>query len=297
MAEKETVTESPTMEKPQQGNQVTGMDESEIGKLMDTLENYGVVNDKDLDNKLKASIQVGHLQNLLGDANQKINMLEGEVSKIKANRGNNPYQANNQSYYNDFSNPNPDAALSQMDQGVAMDFENMVGRAVEQAIGKREQMVQQRQARAYQSFDKAKKHPLFDQIKPIIDERVKDPEISLGLNRGELDYYDLYRDIVEEFQTNLLVQSRDTIKKLTGKGEGEGAATTMTNPPHIEAGGPAPVNPANLAGSGRETPEHPGITAMKKAREKVDKRGVDGGYLDEEEEIDLVHNFLGDLPL
>lgn len=278
--------ESPTMGTPEKDAQQTpGLSQEDLNELLSTLEAHNVTDTKSLDGKLKASQEAGQLANLLGEVRGEVNLLRQENEALRATALRTPAPNYNQDYGETMDNLHP---------GTQVDFEVMLENAVEKVIGKQQRKTQQAQQQRLQSYEKASKHPMFATIKPILDQRLKDdPTLAMQLNAGKVDYHELYRDTVDEYNANLLARTHSTIKTLSGQ---DGTVTPDTQPPHMESGTPSPVNTQNLVTEGQQEPNEKG-EIMKKAQEKVNTPGAQSGYLTENEEVDLVHGLLGDLPV
>jgi hypothetical protein len=186
-------------------------DPKQVEDLIAALQGAGVTNTDQLEGKLAASQQVGHMNNLLGEVRAENAKL---VETIQNMQTTNPPAQQTVDYDNDTP-------------GQQVDLDTLVARNVEKVLDKRDKQAAQMQNASLQKYHKITTDRNYSRVKAIWEEKLKDPQFTFEINNGIKDPVDAYREIVDDFKDGLLKQSLDTITSLTGSGQ-------MPASPHIE---------------------------------------------------------------
>jgi hypothetical protein len=235
------------------------VDAAQTEDLIKALQQAGVTTTDQLDGKLQASQQYGHMQNKLGDLRTENDKLIETIQNLSAQKT----PAQGPTSFDDVS-----------DGGQQVDLQALVANTVEGVLDKRDKQAAQMQNANLQKYHKITTDRNYNKVKAIWEEKLKDPQFMFEINNGVKDPVDAYRDIVDEFKDGLLKQSLDTITALTGSGR-------VPASPHIE--GDARVT-HNLPADASESQE-----IINKVQEKVDK----GGQLTEQEQLAALNATLG----
>lgn len=195
--------EKPVLDtKPEDKKPDDKIDTAQTEDLIKALTEAGVTTPDQLEGKLSASQQVGHMQNLLGDVkaeNQKL------IETIQNMHTNNP--------------PAQQTSFDDVPDGQQVDLQALVANTVEGVFKKRDKAAAQGQSAALQKYHKITTDKNYHRVKDIWDVKLKDPQFMFEINNGVIDPVDAYRDIVDEFKDGLLKQSLDAITTLTGSGK------------------------------------------------------------------------------
>jgi len=94
----------------------------------------------------------------------------------------------------------------------------------ERQAERREQLAQQQaQMKAYQKITQNK---YWKQAGPIFEQKMRDPEVNIRVQAGEIDPVELYHETVTEYLTELSQKSLEALQSLTKSGK--------VQPPHVE---------------------------------------------------------------
>lgn len=225
-------------------------DTKQLEDLIATLTEAGVTTTDQLEGKLSASQQVGHMQNLLGEVRAENAKLVETIQNMHTQNA--PAQ---QTSFDD-----------DVPAGQQVDLDMLVARNVEKVLDKRDKQAAQVQNANLQKYQKILTDRNYDRVKPIWEEKLKNPQFMFEINSGIKDPVDAYRDVVDEFKDGLLKQSLDTIKSLSGSGK-------VPASPHIE--GEAQVS------HGLQEDKTQSEEIINELSEKVDK----GKLLTEQEQL------------
>ena len=234
-------------------------------ELVAELEKFGVKNAEQLQGRMVASQEAGRLANQLGDARKEISEMRAMMERLHQQQQV-PRQAPPQQ--NDWGNePAPDKSAG------TIDLSDLVGKAVEGAISKRERAVQMAQQRAFEAWNRIQGDPDFHIVKDKWEAKLKDPNFALKFQAGAVDPYSEYQELLRDTYKSAVSRSAEIIKSLT----------TGAGPPqvHLEGGG------KSSGIQGNSIPEKD--KTLNPLREKVNK----GKLLSEDEELAALMKVLG----
>jgi hypothetical protein len=233
-------------------------------ELVAELEKFGVKNAEQLQGRMVASQEAGRLANQLGDARKEISEMRAMMERLHQQQQA-PRQAPQQ---NDWGNEQvPDKAAG------TIDLSDLVGKAVEGAISKRERAVQMHQQRAFEAWNKIQSDPDFPIVKEKWEAKLKDPNFALKFQAGAVDPYSEYQELLRDTYKSAVSRSAEIIKSLT----------TGAGPPQVHLEGQGKVSGIE----GNKTPDKD--KTLNPLREKVNK----GKLLSEDEELAALMKVLG----
>lgn len=230
----------------------------QIDDLIEALKTADVTTVDQLEGKLSASQQVGHMQNMLGEERAEKQRLLETIQNMSTTK---PTQQQTTSF-------------DDVSEGQQVDLDSLVARNVEKVLDKRDKAAAQAQTANLQKYHKIMSDRNYPKVKKVWEEKLKDPQFVFEITNGIKDSVDAYREIVDDFKDGLLKQSLDTITALTGTGK-------PTTSPHVE--GETTVS-HNLPDEKSDASE-----AIDKLQQEVDK----GKQLTEQEQLDALGKVLG----
>lgn len=254
-------TENPTVELPSTGEPAKGAvtpavsAAPNVDELLVELEKAGVTNAAELQNKFKASSEVGRMAQLLGDERKRSRDLEDRLSQLSNKSA-------------DRSSEDPFAAST----GGPIDIEAALERSVEKVLTKRELKAQQFQQANIEAWNQIQQDEDYHLIRPIWEEKLKDPNFVFKIQSGQTNPVNAYTEEVRKFYKQTVKKAADTIKTLRGNTPGS------IVPPHVESG---ERTPANIVSTG---PADERKTKLDNARKIVEKKG----FLDDDEALSVI---------
>ena len=257
--------ENPTVELPQTEEPAKVVKPTETAKpavnvdefLME-LEKAGVTNLPELQNKFKASSESGRLAQLLGDERKRSRELEERLDSLSSRP-----QARIQE--------DPFAASEQR----PIDIEEVVAKSVEKVFTDREvkaQKIQQANLAAWNQIQQDEDYPL---VQTVWENKLKDPNFVFKIQSGMIDPTNAYGETVRQYYKTMMKKSVETIKTLRG-------GSPPITPPYVESGERIPTNLVS------ETPSGDTKKILDKARQKVKEKG----FLNDEEQLDVIDTIL-----
>lgn len=202
--------ETPTLPGSEPKPQAT---EDQVKELLGTLDKLGVKKSEQLVNMATASSQSGRVQNLLGDANRRIQELEAALSGRSAK---------------------PQAPIEDTN-GQTIDLAALIeersGRAAERAVRKVVQEMNEAQSRQWNEAMSIQADDDYGLVKEVWDKFVVTPEAQGRLRAGETTMKDLYGEVKVKYMKEMLRKSHDVIEGLAS-----GVKPGQQKLPHIEGG-------------------------------------------------------------
>jgi len=253
MAE-ETKKESPTLDEGKPA-QAQARNEEEIQALLSTLEKVGVKTPQHIEGVVANAREFGNVSNLLGEERKRTSELERRLAELE-------------------SRPAPkreSVDYSQYEQGPAVDLENVIRKVVrgEKETERREMM--ENQKRQLQAWNVIQGDEDYNNVKPIWEDKLKDPNFVYRINVGLTDPVREYQETVRAFYKGIAAQAKTVIEQMKG--------TKTVNPPHMETG---------ERGSGNIVSEGPGEQPeVLKRFNQLKQKAAKGGILSSEEELEL----------
>lgn len=240
------------------------LNEEELNQFMNMLEGYDVQTPAQLEGKLQASKDVGHVTNLLGQERAKNEDLQRRILALEQGQSQSTQKRGIDN-------------LDDYGEGETINLEEVVRKSVRAEVqdaiqGERQQNAKQQQWQAY-TWNKIVNDKDYSKVQPIWEEKMKDPNFVYQIQNGMLDPVEEYRGMVNTYKDGLLQQSFQTLKKLKDGG-------TIPNVPHVEQGGRAPEN---LINAQQQQGQNPVMARVAQLKAKADS----GKLLDENEEMEL----------
>lgn len=246
----EETTESPTLE---EGETEVKAEQSEasadVEALMAELEKADIRTSEDLTNKLAVTKEYGQMANLLGTIRK-----ENEELKEMIQSG----------------------TIRNVDEGYidetsgTVDLKREVKGAVKELWDEQSKLQQEAQRVSLQRYQKVVNHKHYGRVKNVYEEKLRDPNVMIQINAGQVTHEDLFHDTLNEYWEGIARKSLETIKTLKGD------VTGTETPVHVETGTEIPGKSPGV----EEQSEEQLVTY----RDRVDK----GEVLTEEEEIDAL---------
>lgn len=241
--------ESPTTEgKPQAKN------EEEIQALLSTLEKVGVKTPQHIEGVVANAREFGNVSNLLGEERKRTQELERRLMDLESRQT----PKARDSY--DFSG---------VENAPPVDLESVIAKVVRKENEARDIRVMEFQKRQLQAWNSINSDPDYGNVKPIWEEKLKDPNFVYQIQMGAVDPVKEYQETVRGFYKGLAMQAKTVIEQYKGK---------TTPPPHVETG----ERSGNIVSTG-EGEKHPLVKRFNELKSKVKK----GGNLSSEEELEL----------
>jgi hypothetical protein len=168
--------------------------EIDIDGLVSELEKAGVNSPQELQGKLQASRQVGHMQNLLGELRTENDRLS-ELVKAQPKP-----QVQDQNY--------------EYTEGQPVDIALAIEQGVDRALGKREKAANDRQQALLKSMSDIQADEDYATMKPIWEEKLKDPDFVFKVNNGVVDPVRAYQETVRQYYKGMMKRAASTINTL-----------------------------------------------------------------------------------
>ena len=232
---------------------------TEIEKMIESLEAVDVTTDEDLQGKLQASQQTGHLANQLGETREQLR----ELREVVANQPN--AQPQTVPTEDIFGTPVPAGGITEDRLIEVLDKRDQA--KVQVATQARKYAVDQ-----YNAITRDKHYPV---VKAVWDAKMRDPVFANAIDTGQINPISAYQSTVIEFLTGVNTKTLETLKGVI-KTPGENENVDL----HLE-GGDRSVD---------STPTLPGATPIKdtgdvqKYQDHINK----GGRLNQDQEIDML---------
>lgn len=255
--------EKPTLDKPKE--ETKAKPEIDIEGLMSKLETFKVT-------KPDGSIDLAKLEGRLVNA-AEYGKLAGENTRLSQELLNAQRQLSESKPYR--PSRDKDFDLDNYSQGQTVDLEalieNKTKSAVKSVLTEYQKEQVELQKKVFQTQSKILKDRNYEKVKEVYQKKLQSPEIMMGIQMGQIDAYDLYRDTVDEFKDGLLLQSSEVIQTLT-----KGKKVPI---PHVETGERVGTN--IVSDSGKP------VNKMKQRYDELQTKVNKGGILSAEEELEL----------
>lgn len=241
MAEEKAVQENPTLDEKVEVPEETKSAE-DIQDLLNVLKAANVSKPSQLEGQLANARMHGEMANTIGELRQQVKALE---------------EARNQK-------PTYDQDYSQDDYGAGtIDIKGLVGSAVRDALADEKKQQMEANQRASQTWNHIRNDDHYELVKPVWEEKLKDPNFTFMLQSGQVDPVQEYNKTVISYFKTLVKTSHDTISTLQ-KGSG-------VTPPHVEGS--------------EKIAELPKEKSKKEDEFKSLKEKTDKGYIPSDDEV------------
>ena len=237
---------------------IVNIDQETATKLIADLEEAGIITEEDLQGKLQASQQTGHLANQLGETREQVRELQEKVANQNVQSRQNPTD-------DFFDSP------EQSQQGISEEriidlLDKRDAKKTQEATQARKYMVAQ-----YNAITGNKYYPV---VKTVWDAKMRDPAFANAVDTGQINPISAYQDTVIEFLSGVNAKTLETLKGVI-KTPGENEEVNL----HLEGGDRVTKLSPTLPGT--TTIEKNDVT---KYQDHINK----GGHLTEEQEVDML---------
>lgn len=163
--------------------------------LLAELKNAGVTNTEELQNKLKASAEVGNVAYKLGETRRENAELVKRLEALESN---------------------PVAEDLSTEYGQPIDLEATIAKGVDKVLDARDQkaaQVQQAQMAAWNIIQNDEDYHL---VQPIWEEKLKSNNFVYGIQSGQIDPVAEYQQTLRTYYKGMMKKSAETIEQITG---------------------------------------------------------------------------------
>lgn len=207
----------------------------DINALIETLEKANVTDPKILEGKFEASRQAGHLANQLGDTRSQLESTRSELAELKRMMQESQKRPANRAIDD----------LDSYGEGQPINIQEEITKGVKKVFSEMQQQQTLAQQKAYsratQIANAIKNDRYYPAVKEIWDAKCQDPTFIMEVNTGRTDPLTAYKELIIEFQGNLLSQSAGALKNYKG-----------VQTPNVESSGSRGQRQGNLVS---ESPE------------------------------------------
>jgi len=193
--EEPLVTEEPKKEEKAEAELKQNVDD-----LIAELEKAGVSDPQQLKGKLEAGVEVGRMGQLLGDERKRVEALQTEIDKLKAQ-------------------PPKEQDWDNYPEGKPIDIEAAIERGVDKSISKRELAARQAQEASLEAYKTITTDEDYDLVKEIWDEKIKNPAYIHQVQVGAVNPVRDFDKTIIGYQKKVIRKAYETIKELTGSGK------------------------------------------------------------------------------
>ena len=176
--------------------------------LLDELKNAGVSNTAELQNKLRASAEVGNLAYKLGEERKANETLSKRIEALE-------------------STPATTEDLS-TDYGQPIDLSGEIAKGVKKVLSEEKEANAVAQRNMMVAWNTIQNDEDFHLVKPVWEEKLKDPNFVFAVQNGQVNPIAEYQNTLRTFYKGMMQKSAETIEKMQGK-----KVTT----PNVETGG------------------------------------------------------------
>lgn len=250
MAE-ELKKESPTLEEGKPVQKETKNDE-EIQALLSTLEKVGIRTPQHIEGIAANAREFGNVSNLLGAERQRALELERRLHELEMR-----------------PQPKRDSFDYSQAENSPVDLEAVIRKVVRTESEAKEAKMIEVQKRQLQAWNAIQSDSDYNHVKPVWEEKLKDPNFVYQINMGAVDPVREYQETVRDFYKGLAMQAKTVIEQYKGK---------TVNPPHMETG----ERSGNLVSEGVGK-VHP----LEKRFNELKAKTAKGGILSPDEELEL----------
>jgi len=156
----------------------------------------------------------------------------------------------------------------------AIDLEATIAKVIRSERQKEQQEIFHRQQAQMAAYQKITGHQYWKQVGPIFEERMRDPEINMRVQTGQLDPVELYQNTVVEYLTDLSKKSLEALQSVSG--------AARVKPPHVE-------NSARVPGREEDTRDD-----RQKKIDNLREKAKKPLGLHQDDQMDLIGATLGD---
>jgi hypothetical protein len=248
MADEQKVP-APVIEAPVKTEEAKPAGEINYGELISKLEKAGITEPKQLDGKLQAASERGHLANILGEVKNENAELKRMLMEMRAAQQK-PAQ---RSGYEDDS------------QAGAIDIGDLIEKRVSSVLQREKQQSLEMQQKAWQAWNEIQSDEDYHLVKDQWEGKLRDPNFAIKLQAGTINPVDEYRRMLRDHYKGAVRLAAETIKSLT----------TGSAPPNVHVENSARVS------ADKTTEKTENEKTINSLREKVNK----GKLMNEQEEL------------
>lgn len=233
------------------------IDQETATKLIADLEAAGIITEEDLQGKLQASQQTGHLANQLGETREQVRELQDKV----ANQNIQSKQGPTDDIFNSFEQPQ---------QGIS---EDRIIELLDKRDAKKTQEATQARRYVVAQYNAITGNKYYPVVKATWEAKMRDPVFANAIDTGQINPISAYQETVIEFLSGVNAKTLETLKGVI-KTPGENEEVDL----HLEEGGRVIEPSPSLPGTKIEP------TNIQKYQDHVNK----GGKLTEQDELNLL---------
>jgi hypothetical protein len=163
--------------------------------LLAELKNAGVSNTEELQNKLKASAEIGNMAYKLGEERRTNAELLKRMEALETK---------------------PVAEDVSTDYGQPVDLQGEIGKGVNKALDARDQKAAQAQQAQMMAWNTIQNDEDFHLIQPIWEEKLKDQNFVFGIQSGKINPIAEYQNTLRNYYKGMMQKSAETIEKMQG---------------------------------------------------------------------------------
>jgi hypothetical protein len=201
MAEDKVIPE-PTIE-PQQKAPEKAAGEIDYNELIAGLEKAGISSAKQLDGKLQAASERGHLANLLGEKNQQLSQMNQTLAAM---------QAEMKAMQNRHSKS---GGYDEDGQAGAIDIGDLIEKKVSGVIEREKRQAMEQQQRAWAAWNEIQQDEDYHLVSDKWTKKMSDPNFAIALQAGTVDPVKEYRIMLRDHYKGAVRLAAETIKSLT----------------------------------------------------------------------------------
>jgi len=173
--------------------------EINYGDLIQRLEQAGITEPRQLDGKLQAASERGHLANILGEVKSENAELRRMLSEMRAAQ-----QAAPKRYADD------DTA-----NAGAIDLKDLVRSEMRTVLTEEKRQAIEAQQRAWQAWQAIQTDEDYHLVKDQWESKMRDPNFAIQLQAGTVNPVDAYRRLLRDHYKGAVRLAAETIKSLT----------------------------------------------------------------------------------
>lgn len=163
--------------------------------LLDELKAAGVTNTEQLQNKLKASSESGHLAYLLGEERREKAELAKNLEELRSK---------------------PVSEDNSTDYGQPVDLQGEIRKAFRMEKEEERKQMAVAQQNMMAAWNTIQNDEDFHLVKPVWEEKLKDPNFVFSIQSGQVNPVDEYQKTLRKFYKGIVARSAETIEKLSG---------------------------------------------------------------------------------
>lgn len=195
----EEKVESPVIEAPAEAP-AKPAGQIDYSELVSKLEKAGITEPKQLDGKLQAAQERGHLANILGQRNQELADMKAMMAEMQAA----------------LKKQNTRGMDDDGERGAgAIDLGDLLERKIDSAFEKRQRQALEAQQKAYQAWSAIQTDEDYPLVQEVWDAKLKDPNFAIALQSGTVDVMKEYQETVRKHYKTAIRTAAQVIKDLT----------------------------------------------------------------------------------